>query len=90
MKEIVVRIEIDCAPGPIRPDFYLPIVLESANLTVSGKEQPVSRFFGNWVWVLPMKVEDDFDVKLAGEKIHDKQEELYNAGRIRYASIDID
>lgn len=74
-------IEIDCAPGPVRPgDLYVHVI---AGLGLAERE-PVSTFFGNWTW--------DYSDVPANEwaavrpLLKSRITDLYNRGRIRYGS----
>lgn len=74
-------IELDCAPGGIRPGDLIGKVIEGTGL--KNKEH-ISCFFGNWIWDYN-EVSDEDWLKIQPilmERITD----LYNKGIIRYGS----
>lgn len=74
-------IEIDCAPGAPRPDCYYKVICEKLNIEYA---EPISRFFGNWTWVLPDLTDEQ--VKLYDEIVPTYIKGLYEKGHIRYGS----
>ena len=77
----VQTIELDCAPFTPRPDTYITGVIKDTQLP---KREPLSKFFGNWVW-------DYSDVPSnKWEEVKPILEEritrLYYRGVIRYGS----
>jgi hypothetical protein len=73
-------IDLDCAPGAIRPDL-IGGVLEGTGLTAG---EPVSTFFGNWTWAFDVPREEW--VERIQPIIKPRIEALYNEGWIRYGS----
>lgn len=74
-------IELDCPPGAIRPGHLIKRVIEGTGLQL---KEPISCFFGNWVWSYD-EVSDGDWLKIQpilGERINT----LYNEGLIRYGS----
>lgn len=73
-------IELDCAPGPLRPWDLIVGVCEGTNLPVTN--DPVPCFFGMAVWGF------DIDRTVWEEQIQPvikpRIEELYHKGVIRY------
>jgi hypothetical protein len=74
-------IELDCAPGFIRPGHLIEGVIKDTGLEL---KVTTSRCFGNWTW-------DYSDVPAEKWKeiqpiLKARIEELYHAGRIRYGS----
>jgi hypothetical protein len=74
-------IELDCAPGQVRPDALLVGVLAGTSL---APREPVSKFFGNWVF----DYSDVADGLWASIKptLKERITALYHQGRIRYGS----
>lgn len=74
-------IELDAAPGAIRPGDLLRVVIKDTGLE---PREAVSRFFGNWTW-------DYSDVPAEKWKaikpiLKQRITALYNSGVIRYGS----
>jgi len=74
-------IELDCAPGSLRPGDLIGCVIKDTELP---ERESVGRFFGNWTW-------DYSDVpqltwKRAQKITKPRIEALYHSGRIRYGS----
>lgn len=74
-------IELDCAPGGLRPGDLIANVIKGTGLP---KREPVAKFFGNWTW-------DYTDVPekkwlKAKPILKERIEALYNNGSIRYGS----
>lgn len=79
---IDVEVNIDCAPGPIRPDCFLHIVtdrLEPSECSLCSK------FFGNWRWTLRGVNAEVYKEEL--DCISDDFNTLYEEGRVRYFRI---
>lgn len=76
-------IEIDCAPGGIRPNELLPSVLEGTGIEIDP-ENTVGRFFGNWTWEVPEEQHELYEQ--VRDTISERIKNLYNSGRIRYGS----
>ena len=74
-------IEIDCAPGGLRPDDLLPGVLEGTGIELG---ETISRSFGNWTWEIPYSQADQYEA--VRDTVKSRLEELYNSHRCRYAS----
>lgn len=74
-------IELDCPPGSPRPGDLINGVIEGTGLP---ERNPVSTFFGNWVW--------NYDDIPAADWINiqpilaERVTKLYNSGLIRYGS----
>ena len=76
-------IELDCAPGGIRPGDLIAGVIKDTGLPVS---EPVAKVFGNWTWDYS-EVEGIADLWLKAQPIlKERISALYNSGRIRYGS----
>lgn len=73
-------INIDCAPGSIRPGDLLPSVLEGSGIPV---KEPVSTFFGCWSWDYSEVEPEIWERHKAMRAL--RLTALYNSGRIRYA-----
>lgn len=74
-------IELDCAPGGLRPGDLINGVIEGTGLE---SREPVGKLFGNWTW-------DYSDVpaetwKQVQPVLKQRITALYNAGDIRYGS----
>lgn len=79
-KVIFKRINIDCAPGSIRPDNILCRAIKETSLLETDFTE-VSRCFGNWTWTIPM------DKYMPHQKaIGEKLKAFYEMGAIRYAA----
>lgn len=88
-----LNIEIDCAPGPIRPNKYYKLIMEEL-LKNSNKEikdwstklidqEPITKKFGEWCWYL----EIDSNIYSTVQNIFkEKLIEFHNDNKIRYAS----
>lgn len=83
-------VNLDCAPGAMRPGDLINGVLEGTGLTAQtahdDKEKAsgklVSTFFGNWCW--EFDVDREKWVNEIQPVIRPRIESLYHAGRIRY------
>jgi hypothetical protein len=76
-------IELDCAPGSIRPSDLLPYVLEGTEVQLDPK-QPQATFFGCWMWEIPKEQEEKYHS--SRDVIAQRIKDLYNLGSIRYGS----
>ena len=90
---MLLLIEIDCAPGKIRPNHFYNLIIEcmSQNSNQNIKEwsqnvknlEPDLKLIGNWTWNL----EIESDIYQEVQTIFKQQlTEFYNQGCIRYAS----
>lgn len=74
-------IELDCAPGGLRPGHLIADVIAGLGLP---EREPVSKVFGNWTW-------DYSDIPTeVWQKVNPELEKrisaLYNSGKIRFGS----
>ena len=76
-------LEIDCAPGGIRPDDILPSALNETEMKEEDFEI-TSKVFGNWTFI-PLKEKEEL-YKTSQSKIAENLKSIYGSGRIRYAS----
>jgi hypothetical protein len=76
-------IELDCAPGGIRPYHLFPFVIEGTNLT-SEDFRIISASFGNFEFAISKEKEAEFDKNR--ETFKERVTKLYNNGSIRYGS----
>lgn len=74
-------IDLDCAPGGIRPGDLIGGVIADTGLAA---KEPVSKFFGNWTWDYSEVPAEEW--LAVNETIKSRIEELYNTGLIRYGS----
>jgi len=74
-------IELDCAPGGIRPGHLIAGVIEGTGLE---EKKAVSRVFGCWTWDYS-EVPDERWAEIQ-PVLKERIEKLYNAGTIRYGS----
>jgi hypothetical protein len=74
-------IELDCAPGGIRPGDLLPVVIRDTGLEA---KEPVSRFFGNWQWDYSDTPDEVW--REAQPVIKERILGLHKKGYIRYGS----
>lgn len=74
---ISTTVEIDCAPMMPRPDTYFKHIC--SEILHCDYFNPFSKFFGNWEWNVKVTEEQ----RLA---IESYLTEVYNQGKIRYAS----
>ena len=83
----IQTIELDCAPGAIRPGDLIGAVVKGTALQGTDAAQPeasVSRVFGNWTWSFP---NIDADVWEACRPVlRERITALYEQGVIRYGS----
>jgi hypothetical protein len=73
-------VEIDCAPGNPRPDFYFnhiwTVILKRDASTIP---EPISKVFGNWEWKIEYTEEEQ-------SQVADYIKSLYHQRKIRYGS----
>lgn len=95
-----LNIEIDCAPGSVRPDVYFKQILngftsdehqELASFSTNYLQQnpdckPTTTLFGNWTWDITLNENESKHIKIFQEKFSKQLTNLYNNGLIRYAS----
>lgn len=76
-------IELDCPPGALRPGALIDDVVKGTECAKLLKE-PVSKFFGNWVWEFDIPREKwTTDIQPI---IKPRIEKLYFDGLIRYGN----
>ena len=78
-------IELDCAPGKPRPGDLFPGVLKNTCLQPEDFKC-VSKWFGNWTWLLTNEGKSDIFEAVRYTVIKDRVTALYNDGWIRYGS----
>ncbi|GEC90672.1 hypothetical protein [Brevibacillus brevis] len=81
-KQSKKMIEIDCPPGPTRPDYYLKLILKDTGIPFKDTNH---RVFGEWTWCYD-EIDDETWMN-AFPVICERQKELYEEGFIRYASV---
>ena len=74
-------VNIDCAPGPIRPNTYFEVICSKLGIEYF---EPVNKFFGNWTWMLLTLTDEQLEVY--SEFVPGYLKGLYESGKIRYAS----
>jgi hypothetical protein len=74
-------IELDCAPGAIRPGDLLSTVTKDTGLVL---DKPDSMSFGNWEWVIPADQHELYEK--VQPLVKNRIEALYHKGFIRYGS----
>jgi hypothetical protein len=84
-KRLTKTLEIDCAPGGIRPGEVLERVSEGTKLQ---PKEPNGMAFGNWIWHYDEM--DDESWEEAKKIIFPRLKEAYEQGVIRYAHMAID
>ncbi len=74
-------VELDCAPGSLRPGDLIGGVLHGLEIEV---KEPTSMSFGNWTW----RFDDIPDERWLEIKpvLKERVIKLYNSGIIRYGS----
>lgn len=79
-------IELDCAPGGIRPNDLIGGVLTDTGLEVSDFDT-APPFFGHQTWRLKASAgKDELFTSIHNDIIKSRVEALYNEGFIRYGS----
>jgi hypothetical protein len=87
MSQIEKSIELDCAPGNLRPGDLILSVVAGTALEGRPEAQPdatVMRLFGNWRWEFP-GVPDDVWLSIR-PVLEERVKKLYHGGLIRYGS----
>ena len=74
-------IQLDCAPGAVRPGDLYPAVIEGLGLPT---KTPCSMFFGQWTWDYSEIPSEKW--KELQPTLKDRIVGLYDAGFIRYGS----
>lgn len=75
-------IDLDCAPGPVRPNDLFPQVIQDTGLTEEDFTLD-HRFFGNWTWRL-LRNEELY--RRVQPIIEARIRAMYTTGQIRYGS----
>ncbi len=75
------QIVIDCAPGSMRPDDILKLVLDNTDLT-SSDFTITSKFFGEWTFVLDESKNDIYNTHK--HDIGETMKNMNHNGLIRY------
>ena len=75
------QIELDCAPGSVRPGDLLAWVTEGLGLP---DKEPVSRVFGAWRWEYPEVPAAEWAKALP--ELKKRITALHHNGRIRFGS----
>lgn len=78
-----LSIELDCAPGGLRPNDLLPCVIEGLGITLDP-ENTVMRLFGNWKWMIPQ--EQRIEYLKVRDEVARRIKTMYESGMIRYGS----
>ena len=74
-------IELDCAPGMVRPGILISSVIEGTGLPL---REANGKLFGNWKWLYPEIPEEEW--KKIQPILKERIENLYRNGTIRYGS----
>lgn len=83
---MIKTIELDCAPGGIRPGELITGVVKGTVLEQHTEpNNPKGMFFGNWTWDYEGKVTDEEWLK-AQEVTKVRIARLFHEGFIRYGS----
>jgi hypothetical protein len=80
-------LSIDCAPGSIRPNKILEIILQQLTnneLTINDFVK-VSTFFGEWKFMLVKSKEEEYEKQM--KRISEILQSLYESNYIRYAEL---
>jgi hypothetical protein len=78
-------IELDCAPGPVRPNHLFLDVIAGTQLNAEDFHEP-TRMFGNWEWELKPGEDRQRRFADATAKVRERIERLHRSGAIRYGS----
>jgi hypothetical protein len=80
-------LSIDCAPGSIRPNKILEIILQQLtnNKLTSNDFVKVSTFFGEWKFMLVQSKEEEYEKQM--KRISEILQSLYESNYIRYAEL---
>lgn len=84
-EDSMFSIQLDCAPGYIRPLDLFPDVIRGTGLTMADFKPPAT-FFGQWTWLLKRCDENDERFLAAKLLFEERITELFNKGLIRYGS----
>ena len=81
-------IELDCAPGQLRPGDLIDMIVRGTLLEGLPEAQPeatMSRFFGHWVWEFPSVSEEIWEREVR-PVVKPRIEMLHSLELIRYGS----
>ena len=93
-----IIIEIDCAPGAIRPNTHFSNIVQKLETQYKDNEQivkfaeylknlqQISARFGNWEWKVEFNDENIMLKEVIQNHFKNHLTSLYNQGAIRYAS----
>jgi hypothetical protein len=76
-------IQIDCAPGTVRPEYHFTALCEKIGMKEDEFEL-VSKFFGEWTWKVKHEAIEKY--KSQQEVVKEFLTNLYKRGDIRFAS----
>lgn len=79
-----VMIGIDCAPGTMRPDSFLPIAVQGTPLDCVTWVN-TSRWFGAWIFEADV---DQHNWLTHRQTVHDRLSMMYADGLIRGARVE--
>ena len=91
-------IEIDCAPGALRPDYFFEDICSALkNIYLKDKKSgiefieninknPITKLFGCWKWEINFDKENKEHFEIIQEVFKKKLTNYYNKGFIRYGS----
>ena len=77
----IKTIELDCAPGGMRPEHLIKGVIKGTGLEV---KEPSNKLFGNWTW--DYSEVDDETWRLINPLLRERISKLHEDGIIRYGS----
>lgn len=83
LNNLVQTIEIDCAPGNLRPGDVMKSMIEELELPFKYKETS-GRLFGNWTWTFNEFNEEDW--RAIQKKVGPYLTKCWEKGTVRYAS----
>lgn len=75
-------VQIDCSPGPLRPDTHLHTICDQCGIDPTMMFAPAVKTFGCWTYVVKQPVQ----YALVAEQFGTELTRLYERGMIRYAS----
>jgi hypothetical protein len=80
-------LSIDCAPGSLRPNKILDIILQQLTNSSLLSEHfiKITSFFGEWKYMLVKEKEEEYKKHM--KRVMEILESLYHSGYIRYAEI---
>ena len=92
-----LQIEIDCAPGGVRPQQFFNNIVTKISEKSSSEEltqfsnkftdhRPVSSRFGCWEWIIEMDDNTSKHFSFIQNIFKEELTKLHNSGAIRYAS----